>query len=308
MLIVASSAPGLAMLGATITGFSVAWFVFTLLQVMFGSRIRDPAEGQIEARRQLRVSRGSRIYRWFGPLIDDLTDQRVLHLIGRIDRVRRDLKAGGEKLPFTAEEFLGVKAFQCLLVFFAIVAMIGISARSIIFAAIVATVSYMMRTNALHHRAEQRKLEFKRRLPFAVDLIALMMDAGASFRESLATIVRENQGHPLGEEFGQVLSEIEYGQTLRQALSNLRDRLADNELNEMIFAVHKAEELGTPLSKIFLGQAEQMRLKRSQWAEKLAGKANANISFPGLVVMLGCILIVMGPFVLNAFDQSSTAY
>ena len=146
---------------------------------------------------------------------------------------------------------------------------------------------------------------FKRRLPYAVDLIALMMEAGASFRESLATIVRENRGHALGEEFGQVLSEIEYGQTLRQALSNLRDRLADNELNEMIFAVHKAEELGTPLSMIFLRQAEQMRLMRSQWAERMAGKANANISFPGLIVMLGCMLIVIGPFVLNALSVSS---
>lgn len=299
-------------LAALMIGTSVAWFAFAMLQVMYRCRSSEDQSQRIESGRRLKVSRGSRIFEKFEPLIDEIVDLRFLHTIGRISRVRKDLRAGGETVPFTAEEFLAIHAVRGMLIggSISLVMMVfgsGI-AMSSIFGLIVTFGSFIRSTRRLHLRAEHRKARFMRRLPYAVDLMALMMEAGARFRDSLSTIVRESKGHPIGEEFGIVLSEIEHGQTLKQSLSNLRDRLADNDLNEMIFAIHKAEELGTPLSKIFLTQAEQMRLKRSQRAEKLAGQANANISFPGLVVMLACILLVMAPFVLNAINQATISY
>ena len=49
------------------------------------------------------------------------------------------------------------------------------------------------------------------------------MEAGAGFRESLEAVVRENAGHPVGQEFGQVMRELEHGQTLLQSLVLRRD-------------------------------------------------------------------------------------
>jgi hypothetical protein len=43
-----------------------------------------------------------------------------------------------------------------------------------------------------------------------------------------------------------------------------------------------------------------MRLKRSQRGEKAAAEAEVSIIFPGMVLMIGCLLIVVAPFVLPA--------
>jgi hypothetical protein len=46
-----------------------------------------------------------------------------------------------------------------------------------------------------------------------------------------------------------------------------------------------------------------MRLKRSQWAEKAAAHAQVKIVFPGVLVMVACLLVVMAPIMLPAILQ-----
>ena len=91
---------------------------------------------------------------------------------------------------------------------------------------------------------------------------------------------------------------------MRASLEEFQERLGDKDVDEMVFSIVKAEELGTPLSKIFLSQADQIRLKRSQWAEVAAGKAQTMITFPGLLIMFACLLIVTAPFVIDAIHNS----
>jgi hypothetical protein len=43
-----------------------------------------------------------------------------------------------------------------------------------------------------------------------------------------------------------------------------------------------------------------MRLKRSQRGEKAAGEAEVNILFPGMILMIACLLVVITPIVLPA--------
>ena len=302
----------IAILTSVLMGLAIALLARLLTWTTFSTRSYDVPTNAIEPTRQRRIAQGNKIYRWFKPVIDELQTLRLLHLAGRVSRVRNDLKAGGEPLPFTAEEFLATAAVKALVYATATAAlftMLGSLGAGIVFGGAVWVSTFVIQTSKLHRMAVQRKERFKQRLPFAVDLMALMMEAGAGFRESLGTIVNETKNHPVGEEFGQVLNDIRHGQTLRTSFEALRGRLSDSELNDFIFAVNNADELGTAPSTIFLEQAEQMRLKRSQRVEKLAGKANANITFPGLVVMLACILLVMTPFILQAISEtSSTPY
>jgi pilus assembly protein TadC len=132
-------------------------------------------------------------------------------------------------------------------------------------------------------------------------LIALTMEAGGGFQECLQTAVNENgSSHPLTEELTEVLRQISLGRPRQEALKALQERLQDDDINEMVFAINKGEELGTPLSAILRDQAEQMRLKRSQRGEKAAAEAQVNIVFPGMVVMIACLLVVIAPIVLPA--------
>ena len=41
-----------------------------------------------------------------------------------------------------------------------------------------------------------------------------------------------------------------------------------------------------------------MRIKRSQRGEKAAAEAQVNIVFPGMIVMIACLLVVIAPILL----------
>lgn len=255
-----------------------------------------------ENARRLRLRGGSLAFRWFEPLIEEIKSLAWLRWTGRIDRVRKNLAAGGDPLPWMADEYIAARIVEACL---AGVALGGFSLQvlSLGWSAFVGVatvpVYFWWALAALDKSARGRLLSVRRRLPFAVDLMALMMEAGAGFRDALTTVAAESEGHPLGRELTTVRRGLERGQTLRQALTDLRDRLQDPDVGEFVAAVVRAEELGSPLGRTLLTMADQMRLRRSQWAEKVAGEAQAKITAPGMVIMVASMLVVLGPFLLQ---------
>lgn len=137
-------------------------------------------------------------------------------------------------------------------------------------------------------------------MPFVVDQISLMMEAGAGFEDSLRTVVQDSSDHPMREELTEVLRQMDLGRRRDQALNEFRDRMEDPDISEFVFAIIKGEELGTPLSTILREQANQMRLKRSQWGEKAAAEAEVQIVFPGMISMIACLMVIIAPILLPA--------
>ncbi len=136
-------------------------------------------------------------------------------------------------------------------------------------------------------------------MPFLLDLLTLLMEAGATFLHALAQAVSEFEGHPVAEEFGRVLTDMNLGKTRAEAFLAMRDRLQDDEITSIIGSILQGEHLGTPLAQIFRTQADVLRLKRTQRAETIAGEAGVKMLLPAVLVMAAAVLIILGPFLLN---------
>jgi tight adherence protein C len=256
-----------------------------------------------ERQRRDELRAGNFIYRWFEPLVDEIAAIFHRRDSKALAGLQRDLVISREKLPWRPEEFLAVKWLEGIAgggVFFLILWLAGWSTTAFVLGAGVAVLYGFLGPKFVRDRAKKRISRIRMRLPFAVDLIALMMEAGGGFQECLQTTVIENGDHPLTEELSEVLRQISLGRPRHEALKALQERLNDPDIDELVFAVNKGEELGTPLSAILRDQAEQMRLKRSQRGEKAAAEAQVNIVFPGMVVMIACLLVVIAPIVLPA--------
>jgi tight adherence protein C len=259
-----------------------------------------------ERQRRDELRSGNAIYRWLEPLVDEISS-----LVGRakshaLSELQRYLTVSREKLPWRPEEFLAVKWLEAAAaggVLFLILWLAGWSTSAFVVGIGVAGIYGFLGPKFVRDRAQKRLSRIRTRLPFAVDLIALMMEAGGGFQECLQTTVIENGDHPLTDELSEVLRQISLGRPRQEALHALQQRLHDPDIDELVFAVNKGEELGTPLSAILRDQAEQMRLKRSQRGEKAAAEAQVNIVFPGMVVMIACLLVVIAPIVLPAVLQ-----
>ncbi len=294
----------LAITGSSLLGIAVFLLVSRVLLIV-DRHIRTFAEEwEFEQSRRVKLRDGSRVYKLSEPLIDELCETRLMNLFG-IDRISLAISRGGDPLPWNAKEYVSVSIMESLLLFLSIM-LFGSGFTSVficlgtglLFSAVFLHASL----KSVCRKADDRIELIQRRLPFGIDLVALMMRAGAGFRDALATVVSESGQHPFTDEFRRVLSDVNHGKTLHEALSDLDQRLRSVDVREMVFAIKKSEELGTPLADIFSNLADQLRLRKSQWAEAVAGKAQIKIHGPQLVIMVACMLTILAPFIFEGIS------
>lgn len=242
-------------------------------------------------------------FRWFEPLITELIRLTHSNEHRSNDTLRRALKIDSRWSAFTPREFRATKIVESSLIavsLFAMFAPLGLPGFAGILAVFLLFLYPVVARQSLVRTFTQRLNRQRSRLPFVVDQIALTMQAGGNFEESLTAIVDEEPDHPLASELAMVIHDVNAGRSRREALLDFRDRVPDDDVGEFIFAVTKGEELGTPLGKILLEQSEQMRVKRALWGEKAAAEAEVQIVFPGMLVMIACLIVVLGPILLPA--------
>jgi tight adherence protein C len=304
MLFAIDKAESLALLASAVAGLAVAGLTQAIVGLLSVPRVDQTQVSVFEYQRRLRLREGSQVYRWFEPFIDPLAVREGGARPEALARLKRNLALCGVTLPWKPEEYLAAKKIEACLVglmAFATVLGLGMGAvTGVVLGLGFGFIYVWMVKRQVASRAEAYLKVIRGRLPFVLDLLSLTMEAGASFLESLSIVVKENEKHPLGQQLAEVLRDISVGRTRREALEALQLRLGDEDISEIVFAIIKGEELGTPLSQILHHQADQMRLKRSQWAEKAAGEAQVNIVFPGLIVMIACLVVVVAPFILGA--------
>jgi len=303
-LIMAATEPdwrSIEMIGASVLlGLAVAWFMRTLGCSMT-SGMSSQKLGYYEDQRRGAIRSVDATFRWFEPVIEEVATSfyQDSPAAGKL-AARLDADRSGP--PWRADELLACWMLQSIALGVG-VGLLSYLAMGVLAAALVGLFVgfgyFTLRTIRQGELVTHRLVALKRRLPYAIDLMALMLEAGSTFLDALKTVVIDNRSNPLGEEFGTVLQEIDLGRTRSEALLRLRDRLPDEDVEEIIFAIVKGEELGTPLSQILRSQADQLQLKRSQWAEKAAAEAQVRIVFPGMAIMVACLLIIVAPFLLK---------
>jgi len=145
----------------------------------------------------------------------------------------------------------------------------------------------------LNDLVKKRHFFIRRALPYALDLLTLSVEAGLDFSAAVAMVVEKGQKGPLREEFSILLKEMKMGKTRAEALRNLMERVDLKPLNIFIRSLIQADKMGTSLGKILRIQSTQMRIERTQRAEKLAGEAPVKMLGPLIMCIFPTIFIVL---------------
>jgi tight adherence protein C len=283
---------------------AVAWGVWAILHLLF-FRQPDSDQHPFETQRRVELRDGSFLYCWLEPLVNEVEKIAKLRKPKSLQRLENSLVQADEPLPWRATDYFAMKCIEGGLVASAVFGFVAAiySTDFAILASLVTVGGYgFLAEQSINSKAEKRAKSVKKRLPYAVDLIALMMQAGASFQDSIQTFVEESKGHPLADELQAMQKQVELGRSQSDALASLNTRVGDEDLSELVFAINKGEELGTPITSILRDQADQMRMKRSQWGEKAAAEAGVKVVFPGMFIVIACLLAVVTPFALPILD------
>ncbi len=295
--------PAVGMAGAALAGAAVWAFGWAVAGAATARRIEPDSHAGRRRRDAARTD--SATFARFEPLVLELAAVvRGVADPGWLGRLEEDVDRDPDAAAWDPAEYVAVQLLEgaaCGLAFGLFAALLHPAAGVAAFLGITGLYP-MLAAQSLRSEEAKRRAQLKRRLPYAIDLMALMMEAGASFTDGLKAVIDEADGHPLGTAFGEALREIELGRERRDAMLRLAERVPDEDVREFVYAVTKGEELGTPLSQILRSQAEEMRLKRAQWGEKAAAEAQVKIVFPGMGIMIACLLVVVAPFLLHIWN------
>ena len=135
-------------------------------------------------------------------------------------------------------------------------------------------VLYVMR------RRRRRLAQLERQLPEAADMIARALRAGHAFTGAIE-MVGDEMSAPIGGEFHIMFDEINYGDSLNDALLNLATRVPVADLRYFIIAVMIQRESGGNLAEI-MGNIAELTRERLKLYEKVKvlsaeGRLSANI-------------------------------
>ena len=290
--------PGLASL---LIGGAV-WILARMIgSGMASEDIAQDAQWRHDVNRINELRRQSAFYRVLQPLIQALAAFNRGVFADSLPEIGRQVQAAGFSRLWTPGEYLARLQILGLLAapvyFFACLSWFG-DAGAIMAVVLTGLTIYGFRRR-LASQANHRLFLIKKRLPYLLDLLTLLMEAGSTFLQSLREATNEFQDQPVGVEFGRVLAEMGMGKTRTEALGSLRQRLSDDEITSIVGSIIQGEELGTPLAVLFRTQADVLRIKRTQRAETIAGEAGVKMLLPAILVMMATVIIILGPFILS---------
>jgi tight adherence protein C len=228
--------------------------------------------------------------------------------------ITRQIVAAGYEELVSAEEYLGLHVLLPLLVgpFWIVMIRLASSAStapllqklqpSLVVIGLLWLVLYPGMW--LRGAVQARHREIQRALPFVLDLLTLSVEAGMDFMSSLQRNIERRALDALGEELIRVVREIQVGKTRRVALRDMGERVNLPDLRSVVTALVQADELGVSIGSILHIQADQMRQRRFERAERLANEAPVKMLFPLMFFIFPSVfLVLLGPVIGRMIQQ-----
>lgn len=299
---------GLSALWACFAGCS-AWYCAQVLRAVTYVTLADGRKQE----RQLPFA-----FRLLLPLAPNLTPVFSKPRFRKItEQLTRKIVSAGFSGALSAEEFLAMRVLLPVVLgtlavaaMWALLAMIpgkvGVSLRGNQAMLCVAIMGgcYAYPGMWLSGAVKARHRALQRALPFVLDLLTLSVEAGLDFMNAMQRIVERSRLDALCEEFVRVLREIQLGKTRRDALKDMAERVDQRDVQTVINALVQADELGVGIAAILRIQADQMRQRRFERAERLANEAPVKMLFPLVVFIFPAVfLVLLGPILLQVLRQ-----
>ncbi len=244
------------------------------------------------------------LLRQFGELAAKNTPQNALQETTR--KLELSGKAGWIDAPmflssrFVAAAVLGVATF--LICTFSILAQ-PIS-RALLYSMIALGLGFFFPQLWLDEQIKKRQLEIRKAMPDALDLLTICVEAGLGFDAAMSNVA-EKWENELSLAFARAIREIQLGKVRREALKTMAERIDLADMTSFVAAVIQSEQLGVSMAKVLRIQAEQMRMRRRQYAEELAHQAPVKMLLPMVGFIFPSIFIVlMTPAVLRIMSSN----
>ena len=214
------------------------------------------------------------------------------------------LTRGGVEYSLSPEQFMAARFVAALgfaLVAWVLLARVGDSVG--LLALVIATGGYFYPDLWLRETTARRQNAILRALPFYLDIITLSVEAGSNLTGGMTQAVQKSADSPLRREFSRVLRDIRSGKNRADALRDLSERSASPAVTQVVSSLIQAERTGSSLGPLLRAQADQLRSRRFQKAEKQAMEAPVKLLGPLVMFIFPTTFLVLGFLILSKAIQ-----
>ncbi|OGA29351.1 MAG: type II secretion system protein [Betaproteobacteria bacterium RIFCSPLOWO2_02_FULL_65_24] len=208
-------------------------------------------------------------------------------------------------LFFFATKTLLALALPALFMFSAGISHVAMTFNNVLMAVVgLAALGYYAPNLYLRHRVRVRQREVFEKLPDAIDLMTVMVEAGLGLDAAIGRVGQEIrlQSPVLEEEFHLVGLELRAGAGREQALRNLALRTGVEEMDLLVSMLVQTDRFGTSMAEALRVHSESLRTKRRLRVEEEAAKISLKLLFPLVFCIFPAIMIVLlGPAVISIY-------
>lgn len=165
---------------------------------------------------------------------------------------------------------------------------------------------YNLALKYLDRRAAIRQKAIETQLPDALNIMASSLQSGYSLLQSME-VIAEEMPPPVATEFGRVVRETSVNISLEDALANLLERVASDDLDLVVTAILIQRQVGGNLAEVLQKISHTIRERgrilgelRTQTAQ---GRASGWVISLLPVVLLGLIYLIDTEYVLPLFTH-----
>ncbi|WP_431042495.1 DUF5936 domain-containing protein [Streptomyces sp. P1-3] len=230
----------------------------------------------------------------------------VLRLMGdkRVARVRRRIDLAGNPGGLTVDRYAARRAVYGALGFGGAVVML--TEGQLLLSALMVAFGLFWIEVGIWAAVRERKDAIERTLPDFLDVLAVVVSAGLSFRQALDRVAEKYEG-PWADELRITLRQMDMGVSRRQAFEELRKRNDSEQVAQFVTALQQGEELGAPIVDTLIAIANDMRRTDAQNARRRAARAvpKATMVITTFMVPGTMVLLVAGFFIGSGTDFGS---
>ena len=213
-------------------------------------------------------------------------------------KMRRKLIKAGDPQGYAPEDILALQEVGFAIGLLAGLVLANGLKANLVWSLAVALLGAVYPLIWVNDQVKKRHLQISRALPWSLDLLTLSVEAGLDFAAALAKVVEKGKKGPLRDEMQLVLNQLKMGKTREEALKSMIVRVDLSSLSTFVTALIQADKMGTSLGKVLRIQSTQLRIERTQRAEKLANEAPVKMLFPLIACIFPTVfMILFGPIV-----------
>ena len=154
----------------------------------------------------------------------------------------------------------------------------------------------------LFQAVQKRQASIDRDLPDFLDILAITVRSGMSFRSSLERVCSHFDG-PVAEEMRKALHEMRLGVSRRDAFTATKERCRSDNIDNFVTALLQSEELGTPIGDALASIVKEIRRERAQQVRRAAAKAQPKVALVATTTMVpGAMILMLGGMIFANWE------